>query len=292
VLLSTPHVTTLDVLAQCDEAIRRVKSGKIRGIAMVDEPIIRELKRRRLLDNEIIEAVQTKRLFLLFQPIVSLETGKITGAEALLRFRRIDGSLLNAGEFMDSLVRTASLSVIDEMLIPNFLETHSRVAAPLLETKDFRFSFNVSPGILANVGYAERILAQIAIWGSTPSSFTLEILEEGLMPSNGTVRENLGILHEAGMLIAVDDFGIGYSNMLRLSRLPVHELKIPRELLTGIKSGDSRMLSVLETTLGIAKSLHLIVVAEGVEEASEADHLRNLGCQYAQGVPLRKGHEP
>jgi len=283
VILRIPGETTTDILAQCEEAMRQVKLGKHEGIFMVDERIIKELKRRSLLDNEIIEGVKTKSLFLLFQPIVSLETGKIHGAEGLLRFRQKDGSILPAAEFMDSLIRTTSLSLMDEAVISNFLDSSRGQIEPLLQRKDFRFSFNISPGILANVGYAEKILAQISKGGAKPNSFTLEILEEGLMPTNGTVRENLSILQQAGIHVAVDDFGIGYSNLVRLSRLPINELKIPRELIGGIKSGDARLKAVLETIVGIAKSLALLIVAEGVEEEVEADHLRSLGCQYAQG---------
>jgi len=283
VILRIPGETTTDILAQCEEAMRQVKLGKHEGIFMVDERIIKELKRRSLLDNEIIEGVKTKSLFLLFQPIVSLQTGKIHGAEGLLRFRQKDGSILPAAEFMDALIRTTSLSLMDEAVITNFLESSRGEIEPLLQRKDFRFSFNISPSILANVGYAAKILAQISKGGAKPNSFTLEILEEGLMPTNGTVRENLSILQQAGIHVAVDDFGIGYSNLVRLSRLPINELKIPRELIGGIKSGDARLKAVLETIVGIAKSLALLIVAEGVEEEVEADHLRSLGCQYAQG---------
>jgi EAL domain-containing protein (putative c-di-GMP-specific phosphodiesterase class I) len=283
VILKIPGDTTVDVLAECEEAIRQAKQGKRRGIFLVDESIIRELKQRSLLDSEIQEAVHTKSLFLLFQPIVSLETGRIHGAEGLLRFRQKDGSVLTATEFMDALIRTASLSVIDEAVISEFLASGRQRIGPLLRNGDFRFSFNISPGILANVGYAAKILAQIAGAGASPTSFTLEILEEGLMPTNGTVRENLSELQTAGVHVAVDDFGIGYSNLMRLSQLPIDELKIPRELIAGIRSGDARMKAVLDTAVAIARNLGLIIVAEGVEEPAEADHLRDLGCQYAQG---------
>ena len=103
------------------------------------------------------------------------------------------------------------------------------------------------------------------------------------MPTDGTVRENLSELQTAGVHVAVDDFGIGYSNLLRLSQLPINELKIPRELIVGIRSDDTRLKAVLDTAVAIAKNLGLIIVAEGVEEPAEADHLRRLGCQYAQG---------
>lgn len=283
VILKNPGDTTEDVMAQCEEAVRQVKRGKQHGVFMVDQDIIGELKRRSLLDNEIREAFKTDGLFLLFQPIVSLETGRIHGAEGLLRFRRKDGSVLNAGEFMDSLLRTASLSQIDEAVITHFLTSSRSLIEPLLRLPDFRFSFNILPGILANVGYAERILTQITEGGAKTEAFTFEILEEGLMPTNGTVRENLTLLQQAGVRIAVDDFGIGYSNLIRLSRLPIHELKIPRELIGGIRSGDARLTAVLSTVVGIAKNLGLLIVAEGVEEQVEADYLRNLGCHYAQG---------
>jgi EAL domain-containing protein (putative c-di-GMP-specific phosphodiesterase class I) len=173
--------------------------------------------------------------------------------------------------------------VIDEVVISDFLASGGQRITPLLRRGDFRFSFNISPGILANVGYADRILAQIAGGGASPTSFTLEILEEGLMPTNGTVRENLSELQTAGVHVAVDDFGIGYSNLLRLSQLPINELKIPRELIVGIRSDDTRLKAVLDTAVAIAKNLGLIIVAEGVEEQAEADHLRRLGCQFAQG---------
>ena len=103
------------------------------------------------------------------------------------------------------------------------------------------------------------------------------------MPTNGTVRANLTILQNAGIYISVDDFGTGYSNLLRLSRLPINELKIPRELISGIRSGDAKLKAVLKTIVDVAKNLGLLIVAEGIEEQAEADHLRGLGCQYGQG---------
>ena len=283
VVLKDPGDTATEVLAQCDEAIEQVKHGDRGGIVMVDESTVRELKRRSLLDGEIQEAVQTKSLFLLFQPIVSLKTGRIHGAEGLLRFRQKDGVILPAPEFMDALIRTASLSVVDEAVISDFLTCTRELVEPLLRRRDFRFSFNITPGILANVGYAAKILAQIAGEAARPSSFTLEIVEEGLMPLNETVRANLAEFQQAGVFIAVDDFGIGYSNLVRLSRLPINELKIPRELILGIRSGDAKLKAVLETAIAIAKNLDLVIVAEGVEDSLEADYLRGLGCEYAQG---------
>jgi EAL domain-containing protein (putative c-di-GMP-specific phosphodiesterase class I) len=282
VILKIPGETPADVLAQCEEAMRQVKKGKKKNVFLVDETIIKELKQRSLLDSEIRDAVKTKSLFLLFQPIVSLETGRIHGAEGLLRFRHKDGSMLPAAEFMGALVRTASLSLIDEAVVSDFLSTERSSIEPLLR-REFRFSFNISPGILANVGYAEKILAEIAKGNAKPESFTLEILEEGLMPTNGTVRANLTILQNAGIYISVDDFGTGYSNLLRLSRLPINELKIPRELISGIRSGDAKLKAVLKTIVDVAKNLGLLIVAEGIEEQAEADHLRGLGCQYGQG---------
>ena len=283
VILKIPEDTPTEIITQCEEAMRRVKQGKIRGICMVDEPIIKELKRQNLLDNEIREAVKNKQLFLLFQPIVSLETGRIEGAEGLLRFRTVEGSIMPTAEFMDALIRTASLPLIDEMVIADFLASSKGLIEPLLQKGGFRFSLNISPGILANVGYSGRILDQISNGGVTPTSFTLEILEEGLMPTDGTVMENLMALQKAGVRIAVDDFGIGYSNLMRLSQLSIDELKIPQELIGGIQSRDVRMNAVLESAVGIAKNLGLLIVAEGVEEQAEADYLRSLGCQYAQG---------
>ena len=108
------------------------------------------------------------------------------------------------------------------------------------------------------------------------------------MPTNGTVRENIAVLSKAGVRIAVDDFGIGYSNLLRLSQLAVHELKIPRPLLGAILSGDLRLQAVLNSVIAIARSLELSVVAEGIEKQVEVDYLRKNGCQYGQGYLFGK----
>jgi diguanylate cyclase (GGDEF)-like protein len=287
-ILKTPEATLTDILSLCEEAMRQVKSRKHHGIFLADDVLVQEMKSRGLLDKEIQKAVDNKGLFLLFQPIVNLETGRIQGAEALLRYRRGDGLILSAAEFMGSIVRTASLVKVDELVISDFLASNRGLIDPLIRMGDFRLSFNISPGILGNVRYGREILSQMKKAGVPPSSFTLEILEEGLMPTNGAVLENLNVLQTAGVQIAVDDFGIGYSNMLRLSRLPVHELKIPRELTGGIKSGDTRMKAVLDTVVGIAKNLGMMLVAEGVEDQEEADYFRSLGCQYAQGYLFGK----
>ncbi len=280
VILKIPGETPSNILSQCEEAMRQSKKGQV---FMVNDEMFAELKRRSLLDSEIREALTGDNLFLLFQPIVNLQNGRIQGAEGLLRFRQKDGTILPAEKFMDALIRTGSLSMIDEAAFTHFLASWKIVIDPLLRREDFRFSFNISPGILVNVGYAQRILDQILRGGAKADSFTLEILEEGLMPTNGTVWENLSILQKAGIQIAVDDFGIGYSNLVRLSKLPINEMKIPRELIGCIMSDNARLKAVLETIVGIAKHLGLLIVAEGIEEQAEADYLRALGCEYGQG---------
>jgi diguanylate cyclase (GGDEF)-like protein len=288
VVLKNPSDTPAEVLAQCDEAMRKNSAPGETRISMVDESLIAELKHQIALDSDISEAVRNHQLFLHFQPIVSLTSGLIVGAEALLRFREKGGAILPAGEFMEALIRTTALALIDEEVVTNFFLTWGPAISPLLQAGKFRFSFNISPGVLANVGYGERMLKQIQKGGGKPTSFKLEILEEGLMPTNGTVRENLAVLTRAGVQISVDDFGMGYSNLLRLSRLAVHELKVPRLLLGGVLSGDSRLRAVLDAVLGIAKSLGLEVVAEGIEKKEEADYLRKIGCQYGQGYLFGK----
>lgn len=288
VVLRHPGDTPLQVLNQCDEAMRRRQKDSTTKILMMDEGMIKELNERALLDNEISQAARTTALFRLYQPIVSLSSGKICGAEALLRYRRKDGIVLTAADFMGNLIRTNSLAYVDENVIGHFLSTDGTLLEPVINRKNFRFSFNISPGILANIGFADQILSQIKRGGAEPASFTLEILEEGLMPSNGAVRQNVITLRKAGVRIAVDDFGTGYSNLRRLAHLKLDLLKIPKEITAGISSGEPELKSLVEASLGIARNLGLEVVAEGVEKKEEAERLRDLGCQYAQGYFYEK----
>ena len=283
VVLNNPKTSPLELLLQMDEAMRLIKKGSLHGSCIVNGKIIALLQRRIELDQVMTEAIENKRMFLVYQPIIDTETGTIAGAEALLRCRKKDGSVLSAADFFESLERTKKLASVDEWIFAYFISYQLKVARPLIEQKGFYFSFNISPGILSTLDYGTLLLDQMTSSGMPPSSLGLEILESDLLLSNGDVAANLTLLRAAGVRIAVDDFGTGYSNLIRLATQPIDTVKIDKTYLEGIVRGDAKRNALLASLVGIARNLGYTIIAEGVEEKAQVDHLRTLGCHLMQG---------
>ncbi|MFZ4387523.1 MAG: EAL domain-containing protein [Chthoniobacterales bacterium] len=281
--LNNAKTTPLDLMLQIDEAIRLLKSGKHQGFCMVDDKIIASMQKRIELDQVMTDAIEHQRMFLLYQPIVDIETGILAGAEALLRCRREDGSVMAASDFFESLERTNKMASVDAWSFAYFNRDQIKIAQPLLKQKGFRISFNISPGLLSTLDYGQLLLDQMKSSGMSPSSLSLEILERDLLLSNGDVAANLNLLLKAGVRIAVDDFGTGYSNLMRLATQPIDTVKIDKSYLEGIVPGDPRRNALLASLVGIAKNLGYIIIAEGIEAQAQADHLRDLGCHLMQG---------
>jgi diguanylate cyclase len=194
VLLNTLGITPSDLLLHAEEAMRLVKSGVHKGFCMADEVIISEMKHRNEIDQKMAKAIESNRLFLAFQPIVELESGKVIGAEALLRCRDTDGTIMSAADFIPSLERSNQLSPVDEWVFSELIHLYSGIAKPLLEIPGYRFSFNVTSSLLTTADYAEKILLKIKTAGISPHSVILETLEGSFLPNNETVQKNLALL--------------------------------------------------------------------------------------------------
>jgi len=191
--------------------------------------------------------------------------------------------VIAAAHFIESLVRTKRMTSVDKWAVSRFMQKELDVARELLLIEGFRFSFNVSPGILSIVDYGIQLLGQLGEVGMSPSSLELEILESDILHFDTEVIANLTHLRTAGVRIAVDDFGTGYSNLMRLARLPIDAVKIDRSYLEGILTKDHKRNSLLDSLVGIAKNLDYTIIAEGVEQQEQADYLRSLGCHLMQG---------
>ena len=283
VVLSNPDITPSDILIRAEEAMYLVKTGKRKGVCVVDEELVHEFQRRHKLDRKIRNAVETNRLFLVYQPIVDVQSGKIIGAEALLRFLEKDGSVMIASTFMAALMRTRFLQVVDEWVLVETLQTFSTTARSLLQLPDFRLSVNVSPPILSTTGYAETCLALLETTGVPPVNLTLEIVESDLLLTNKNLLDNLHRLRAKGVRIAVDDFGTGYSNLQYLNKLPIDIIKIDRVFMQGIIPGDQSTNGLLDAIFSIGKNLDFTIIAEGVEDKLQDEYLKSIGCRYAQG---------
>ena len=220
-------------------------------------------------------AIAHEQVELLFQPIIDVRSGRVAGAEALARsaveedaqalFARADSAA--RGERLSRLVQHKALS-----------------SAAVWEgsLKDLRVSINLLPADISRPGYERWLLDEIGAAGIDPRRVTLEITESALLADRESVAARLTTLREAGLRIAVDDFGTGYASLAYLTSLPLDMLKVDRGLVAHIVERETDRI-VVKALIGLARELGLAVVVEGVETNGQLALLSEWGCDLYQG---------
>lgn len=220
------------------------------------------------------DALQNDRFTLAYQPQYDLQTGRMNGAEALLRWLPPTGGPMLPPAFVPTAEATGLIHPIGEWVLRTACGQASRWGG------SFRLAVNLSPRQLPRA--EEIVLAALRETGLDPGRLELEITEQSLaedLPAAAGVLRRLNML---GVRIALDDFGTGYSSLQYLARLPVHTLKIDRSFVAQMaRAGKAR--AIVESVIRLAHRLSLCVVAEGVETRAQRDLLRRQGCDLAQG---------
>ena len=228
-------------------------------------------------EQDIRAAIANDEFEPFFQPKVRLADKSVAGAEALARWRHPAKGVILPGAFLD-LVESAGLgeNVALMMAAKAARACKSWRARGLPGT----VSINISPEVLAHLGFAERLLDVIRGETLEPVHMTLEVTESAAAAPEAL--ENLSRLRMHGFGLSIDDYGMGYSSMERLTRIAFTELKIDRSFVTDALAQEAS-LAMLESSLEIARKMKIVAVAEGVERGSEWSLLAKLGCDQAQG---------
>lgn len=224
----------------------------------------------------MLEAVIAhEQVDLLFQPIIDANTGVVAAAEALVRCA--------AARDAESLFSRASSAALDERL-SRLVQRKALSCAAVWEgpLKDVRISINLLPADISRAGYERWLLDEIDARGIDPARITLEITESALLADHESVAVRLATLREAGLKIAVDDFGTGYASLSYLTSLPLDMLKIDRGLVIEIARREPDRI-VVKALIRLARELGLEVVVEGVESAEQLALLKEWGCGLYQG---------
>jgi diguanylate cyclase (GGDEF)-like protein/PAS domain S-box-containing protein len=232
------------------------------------------------LEHRLRKAVEHREFFLHFQPKLDLATRRIVGLEALMRWHGPDGALVSPAVFIPVLEQTGLILEAGQQVLAAAKQAYADWSAAGLNPP--RIAVNVSALQLRRRSFVEDVRAALGSVGSDAGGVDLEITESLLMSD---VDESIGKLLEVrrmGMRIALDDFGTGYSSLAYLSKLPLDALKIDRGFVRGMteNAGDT---SIVSTIISLGQSLRLKVVAEGVETEEQAELLRLLRCDQAQG---------
>jgi len=250
-----------------------------------------EVLKRFELSTDLRRALAHREFVLHYQPIVTLKEGRIIGVEALIRWMGPDGRLVSPAEFIPVAEQTGLIVPIDRWVMREACRQASAWAKDLPDDQPISMSVNVSVKQLNDAGLAEEVRETLEETGLDASRLTLEITESVLMQDAEATLAILRELKVLGIRLAIDDFGIGFSSLNYLRRLPVDVVKIDRSFVAGIASQSSEW-TLARGIIRLVHELGLETVAEGVERADQRAHLRALGCRFAQGFFFARPMEP
>lgn len=290
VALSDDGATPEELLRAADIAMYAAKRDERVG-RMFYEPRMREDARRRMeLRSALEHAVVRDELFLVAQPIVSLQNLKVVGAEVLLRWRR-DGGVVSPADFVPIGEQTGMIVPIGRWVLGEACRhamawSHARGGRPL------PVSVNISPRQLAEPAIVDDVAAALAESALPSWALTLEVTEGVFISERdaATVLERLGALKDLGVRIALDDFGAGFSSLDRLGQMPIDVLKLDRAFAAQLDTRTGRNLA--SGIVALAGSLELVTVGEGVETVAQADALGAMGCRLGQGFHFARPMAP
>jgi PAS domain S-box-containing protein/diguanylate cyclase (GGDEF)-like protein len=238
--------------------------------------------------GQLAGAIDRGELVLHFQPQVDLALGRVTGAEALIRWQHPARGLLKPCAFLPSVERSSLMRRITGLALRQALEQ----AQGWREAGfDLAVSVNLSVLNLLDLSIAHDVAEQLGAHGVPPESLRLEITEDSLMADPGRAAGVLAGLRAMGVGLSIDDFGTGYSSLSYLQRLPVSELKIDRCFVRDVARNPSDA-AIVRATVDMARTLGLRTVAEGVEDEAGLATLRELGCDMVQGYHVGRPMPP
>ncbi len=284
--LSPQHGASADELIKnADAAMYRVKAAGRGTFAFYEAGMDEAAHDRLALEAEMRMAIQTDGMRLLFQPIIDVPTGRILGAEALIRWPHATRGELGPDKFIP-LAEESGL-IVD---ITKWVLRRACAFAASVRTKraDFRVSVNISARDLREANFVETVEAELAHAGLDPDGLEVEVTESVFLEDASI--ERLKDLRNLGVRIAVDDFGIAYNSLAYVKRLPITSLKIDKSFMQDVMADrfDQAIVKAI-VTLGLTLGLH--VIAEGIETEAQWYFMKELGCGQAQGFHFSRAVE-
>jgi diguanylate cyclase (GGDEF)-like protein/PAS domain S-box-containing protein len=291
VALGAQHKQSGDALREAEVAMHHAKRGGAGGYEVYKAEMRPRSAERLSLDADLRRALERNQIEIAFQPIVALRQGGVAGFEALMRWRHHQRGLINPMEFVPLAEETGLIVPLGSFMLKRAAEELGlwrNLNAP--EPPPF-VSVNVSPRQLFRSDFASEIEQVLRRWQIPASALKLEVTETVVMRDVEKSAAVLTALKQLGVGLSLDDFGTGYSSLSYLHRLPFDALKIDRSFVTTLTTSRDTS-AIVNTIMGMARSLNMSVIAEGVESQPEAVKLAQLGCDYAQGFLFGIPMEP
>ncbi|SBS35831.1 Phytochrome-like protein cph2 [Marinomonas aquimarina] len=278
--------TVSELMRKADMALYECKKQEsLRHFMVFSDSLQARLQKETRVENGLHRALANNEFELHYQPIIALDSHKIHGVEALIRWRLPDGSLLMPGDFIEEANRVGLIGDLGVWV----LETACRQLRDWLD-QGFMLSMsvNVSPRHLRQAGFEEIVHNVIRKYQIPANSLMLELTEEVFVDSGITSLYALNEIRKAGVGVAIDDFGTGYSSMRYLKSLPIDRIKIDRCFVSAHNEGSLSDPMITQAIVFLAEGLGLDLVAEGIETQEQAAELRQQGCYKGQGYLYAK----
>nr|WP_233360966.1 EAL domain-containing protein [Streptomyces sp. SID685] len=279
--------TAAEVLRSADITMYRAKSAGGNRSELADPEADARAITRHGLTTALPAALERGEFFIEYQPLVHLGDGSVRGAEALVRWLHPQHGVLGPDRFIPLAEHTGLIVPLGRWVLEESIRQARawRVRHGGQDAGPLRINVNLSPCQLSHPGLVQDTVDILERAGVTPDALCLEVTESALIGADDDLLKPLRRLAEMGVDIALDDFGTGYSNLANLRRLPVSVLKLDRSFTQGMQQfpADPVDLKIVEGIVTLAHSLDLAVTVEGVETGAQAEQLRVLGCDTAQG---------
>lgn len=266
-------------MQQCDLAMLQAKQNKHNRIAIFDLDRADPRDSDYELYTDLLQAIRDHQLTVLFQPIVDCQ-GLPRGLEALGRWNHPRRGWVPPEQFLSLAERHRQILRLSDALLRQALSGFSGIR--MGSARPLSLSFNISPSQLEDPSLVNRIIRQLEHHGIAPVQLTLELTERGIIEGSAIVQDNLRQLRQQGIRLSLDDFGTGYSSLSLLGQLQPDEVKIDRSFVMAMKT-DPYALQIITLLCRMAPALGFQLVAEGVEDRSTFERLRDLGINRFQG---------
>jgi diguanylate cyclase (GGDEF)-like protein len=280
------------LLAHANTALREAKADQGRNACLYyGQEMNRRSEEQLRMEGQLHRAIERGELFLAYQPLVDMRSGRVAGFEALLRWQHGELGMVPPQQFIDVAEHAGLIDEIGDWVLNQALQQLAQWRTAGHDA--LTMSINLSPIQFRNPDLAERIVQIIAETGVAADSLVVEITESALIQNIDNAVAVVERLHDAGVHIALDDFGTGYSSLSYLKRFPIDMVKIDRSFLRDFPV-DIHDTAIVNAVIAMAHSLGLRVVAEGVETDQQLQVLQNLNCDAIQGYlfsrPISREH--
>jgi diguanylate cyclase len=273
-----------DEMMRCaDLALEHARREK-RALAIYEDALKPAARDQLSLLGELRHAVEHDELRLFYQPKIELKTGRVAGAEVLLRWQHPTRGLLYPVDFIPFAEQTGFIRRLTRWTLDHAIAQGARWRN---SGSALAIAVNISADDIGDVRLDSRIASLLTRHQLPPQLLTVELTESGFIEDPTRALRMLDAISALGVSLSIDDFGTGYSSLSHLARMPVHEVKIDRSFVQGLES-DPEFAPVVRSAIDMGHGLGLQVVAEGIETEAAAVRLREFGCDVGQGYLYAK----